>query len=120
VKYLIMMFGDQASMLERRSTEWVSEMIRFMHGINAELTASGELVSAEGLVDATQAKKVDFVAGEVVITDGPFAESKESLAGYWIVDVESQARALEIASTVVAFTQGPIEVRQIGDAPPEL
>jgi hypothetical protein len=120
MKYLIMMFGDQASMLERRSVEWVKEMIEFMNGINDDLTRSGELVSAEGLVDATQAKKVDFKDGAVVVTDGPFAESKESLAGYWIVDVESEARALEIASTVVAFTEGPIEVRQVGDAPPEL
>jgi hypothetical protein len=120
VKYLIMMFGDQASMLERRPVEWVREMIQFMHEVNGELSASGELVSAEGLVDASQAKKVDYADGAVVISDGPFAESKESLAGYWIVDVDKEARALEIASKVVAFTQGPIEVRQIGDAPPEL
>jgi hypothetical protein len=120
VKYLIMMFGDQASMLERRSVEWVREMIQFMNEINEELSASGELVSAEGLVDASQAKKVDYTDGAVVISDGPFAESKESLAGYWIVDVDKEDRALEIASKVVAFTHGPIEVRQIGDAPPEL
>jgi hypothetical protein len=117
VKYLIMMFGDQASMLERRSTDWVIEMIQFMHDLNARLAAAGELVSAEGLTDATEAKTVGFADGGVVISDGPFAESKESLAGYWIVDVVSQARALEIAATVVAFTHGPIEVRQIGEAP---
>jgi hypothetical protein len=120
MKYLIMMFGDQASMLERRSVEWVKEMIEFMHQLNADLTTSGELVSAEGLVDATQAKTVDFIDGAVAVTDGPFAESKESLAGYFIVDVESEARALEIGSRIVAFTQGPLEVRQIGDAPPEI
>jgi hypothetical protein len=55
-----------------------------------------------------------------VVTDGPFAESKESLAGYWIVDVDSEVRALEIAKHVVAFTEGPIEVRQVGDRPPEV
>jgi len=54
------------------------------------------------------------------VTDGPFAESKESHIGYWLVDVESEARALGIATKVVAFTHGPIEVRQIGDAPPEM
>ena len=52
------------------------------------------------------------------MTDGPFAEAKESLAGYWIVDVQED-RALEIASRIVAFIEGPIEVRQIADAPPE-
>jgi hypothetical protein len=55
-----------------------------------------------------------------VVSDGPFAESKESLAGYWIADVDSEVRALEIAKHVVAFTQGPIEVRRVGDRPPEL
>jgi hypothetical protein len=120
MKYMIMMFGDQASMLEQRSVEWVREMIQFMHKLNADLTTSGELVSAEGLADATQAKTVRIQEGFPVVTDGPFAESKESLAGYWIVDVQDEARALGIASHVVAFTHGPIEVRQIGDAPPEL
>ncbi len=52
------------------------------------------------------------------MTDGPFAEAKESLAGYWIVDVPEE-RVLEIASRIVAFIEGPIEVRQIADAPPE-
>jgi hypothetical protein len=117
---MIMMFGDQASMMERRSVDWVKEMIRFMHQLNQELTDSGELVHAYGLADATQAKTVAFKSGMPVVTDGPFAESKESLAGYWIVDVDSEARALEIAKHVVAFTEGPIEVRQVGDRPPEL
>lgn len=65
-------------------------------------------------------KTVDIQNGIPVATDGPFAEAKESLAGYWIVDVESEARAIEIASPVVAFIQGPIEVRQVMDAPPEM
>ena len=52
-------------------------------------------------------------------TDGPFAEVKESLAGYWIVDV-SENRAIEIASQVVAFIEYPMEVRRIMDEAPEL
>ena len=55
---------------------------------------------------------------ELVFTDGPFAESKESLAGYWIVDVADEARALAIAEHVVAFTEGPLEVRAVADGPP--
>ena len=50
---------------------------------------------------------------------GTFAEAKESLAGYLIVDVEDEARALEIASRIVAVIEGPVEVRQVMDAPPE-
>ena len=120
MKYMIMLFGDQSGMMEVRTHEWIKQMIAFMHSFNEELASSGELVHAYGLVDATQAITVRFQDGVPVPTDGPYAESKESLAGYWIVDVESEARALEIASRVVAFIECPVEVRQLGDRPAEL
>jgi len=119
MKYMIMMFGDQASMVETRSTEWIKGMIRFMTDLDEELADSGERTASEGLADPTQAKTVRFEHGAPVPTDGPFAEAKESLAGYWIVDVDDEARALEIASRIVAVTEGPVEVRQVMDAPPE-
>jgi hypothetical protein len=118
MKYMIMLFGDQATMVETRSTEWIRSMIQFMEGINRELDEAGEKVAAEGLADPTQAKTVRFENGVPVATDGPFAEAKESLAGYWIVDVPDEARAIDIASKVVAFIEGPVEVRQVMDAPP--
>lgn len=117
---MIMMFGDQGTMMATRSTDWIKEMIEFMHTIDSDLRKAGELVSGEGLADPTQAKTVRVRDGVPVATDGPFAEAKESLAGYWIVDVENEARVLEIASRVVSFIQEPIEVRQVMDAPPEL
>ena len=119
MKYLIAMFGDQASMVETRSTEWIKSMIRFMQDLDQELADAGERVESVGLADPSQAKTVRFEHGAPVPTDGPFAESKESLAGYYIVDVESEDRAIEIASKIVAFIEGPIEVRQVADAPPE-
>jgi hypothetical protein len=118
VKYMIMMFGDQSGMADK-SPEWIQDMIGFMHTLNQDLENAGELVSAEGLADASQAKTVSLRNGLPVATDGPFAESKESLAGYWIVDVEGEKRAIEIASRVVAFTEGPLEVRQVMAGPPE-
>src|SRR5579859_1517911 len=124
MKYMIMMFGAPSTMLENQSREWITEMFDFMHRFNADLTASGELVDAEGLADASQAKTVSLKNGIPVATDGPYAESKESLAGYWIVVVDGEARAIELASRVVAFIglvgAPPIEIRQIMDAPPEL
>jgi hypothetical protein len=120
VKYIVMMFGDQKSMLERRSVEWVHDMIEFMRKLNEDLANAGELVASEGLADPTQAKTVDYKDGSVVVTDGPFAESKESLAGYFIVDVDNEGRALQIAKDIVGFIEGPIEVRQVMDAPPDL
>lgn len=118
MKYMLMMFGDQQSMLEVRSTEWVREMVRFMHKFNDDLTASGEFVLAEGLADAALSKTVRIREGIAVATDGPFAEAKESLAGFWIVDVEDEARAIELSQQVVSFTKGPIEIRQVMDGPP--
>ncbi|HEY8802448.1 MAG TPA: YciI family protein [Candidatus Dormibacteraeota bacterium] len=119
MKYMIMTFGSAEAGLEAMGKEWMLEMIQFMHKLDDDLRKSGELVSAEGLADGSQAKTVRFENGISVATDGPFAESKESLVGYWIVDVESEDRAVEIASRIVDFVKVPIEVRRVMDAPPE-
>jgi hypothetical protein len=95
--------------------------IDFQQSLNAELTASGELVDAQGVAGPEQAKRVtsDGTAAPIVRT-GPFPESSPLLAGYRIVDVESEARALEIAAKTSAAPgptgvplQQPIEVRQV-------
>jgi hypothetical protein len=119
MKYMIMTFGSAAGGLEAMGKEWMLEMIKFMQDLDKDLRKSGELVSDEGLADGSTAKTVRFQNGIPVPTDGPFAESKESLVGYWIVDVESENRALEIASKIVAFIKAPIEVRRVMDAPPD-
>ncbi len=119
MKYMIMMFGDQGTMFETRSPEWIRSMIGFMQDLDQELRDAGEYVDGQGLVDPTQANTVRFENGAPVVTDGPFAEAKESLAGYLIVDAD-EARAFEIASGIVAFIEGPVEVRQVADAPPEV
>jgi hypothetical protein len=120
MKYMIMMFGSSADMMETQSRDWILKMIDFMQTLDADLTKAGELVDARGLADGSSAKAITFTDGIPVVTDGPFAESKESVIGFWIVDVVSEARALEIAKHVVAFTHGPIEVRQVMDGPPEM
>lgn len=118
MKYMIMMLGDQSTMMEVRTREWILDMIDFMGKIGTELAESGELVDNRGLADPSTAKVVRISGGVPVPTDGPYAEAKESLAGYWIVDVVDEARALEIAAKVVDFTKEPIEVRQVMDEPP--
>ncbi len=110
-------------------SEWtpgdINAHIDFQHTLNAELLERGELVDAQGLAGPDQAKfVVSDGAGAPVITDGPFPESKELLAGYRIVDVETVDRALEIAARSSA-APGPngvplqerIEVRQVLSAP---
>jgi hypothetical protein len=120
MKYMIMMFGEAATMRETKSPEWINGMFAFMQTLHKELTDSGELVFLEGLTDGSQAKTVRIKNGIPVATDGPFAEAKESVIGFWIVDVESEARAIEIASRIVAVIEEPVEVRRCGDAPPEV
>lgn len=99
--------------------------IRFMHDFNAELAAAGELAGAEGLAPPGEARIVRAgEKGEPVITAGPFPETREFLAGYWIVEVASAERAYEIAAQA-STAPGPggasldmaIEVRQVMSAP---
>jgi hypothetical protein len=110
-------------------TEWAPEdvnaHIAFQVALNQELTKLGELVDAQGLAGPDQAKFVVSDGSKApVVTDGPYPESKELLAGYRIVDVETAARAIDIAAQASAApgfngepVQQPIEVRQIMGAP---
>ena len=120
MKYMIMLFGEAATWWETKSPEWLNEMHQFMMKTDQALRDSGEYVDGRALADGQTAKTVVIKDGAPVPTDGPFAESKESLVGFWIVDVDSEARAIEIASEVVAFTERPLEVRQVMSAPAEI
>ena len=118
MKYMIMMFGSAGEMMEVKSPEWIREMIQFMQQLDGDLRASGELVFNAGLQDATAAKTVRLTDGLPVATDGPYAEAKESLIGYWVLDVENEARILELAGQIVEWSQ-VVEVRPLG-VPPEV
>jgi hypothetical protein len=99
--------------------------IAFMHGLNRDLRESGELVSAEGLSFPDQARLVRAGKDGVPVTDGVFPESKEFLAGFWIIDVDTPERAYAIAARASAAPgpggnplNMPIEVRSVMSAPP--
>jgi hypothetical protein len=107
------------------SPQEIDAHIAYQRALNDELRERGELVDAQGLAAPALAKFVKHDGiGSPVVTDGPFAESKELLAGYRIVDVESPERAIEIAAKGSA-APGPegiaieqtIEVREVMDAP---
>jgi hypothetical protein len=117
VKYMIMMFGGVAASLADRPPEWIARMQQLLMDMDKELRESGELVDSQKLMDPTAAKTVRFVDAETVPTDGPFAEVKESLAGYWVVEA-TEERALEIAAKVVECIEFPMEVRRLMDLPP--
>jgi hypothetical protein len=125
---LLQNYGEVGSHCPPMS-EWTPGDIRahidFQRALNEELSGLGELVDAQGLAGPDQAKfVVSDGVGAPVVTDGPYPESKELLAGYRLVDVDSLARAIEIAARSSAAPgpdgvsiQMPIEVRQVLSAP---
>jgi hypothetical protein len=128
MKYMLMMNTPSGGPYQIASwpAQDIQAHIGFMKGFARKLTESGELVAAEGLSSPDQAKRVRAGKDGKPITDGVFPESKEFLAGYWIVDVASAERAYEIAAQASA-APGPggaplhmaIEVRQVMSGPPE-
>src|SRR5581483_502961 len=99
--------------------------IQFMKDLNRDLVKSGEFVDAQGLTPPGQAKIVRYGGGGApVVSDGPFAETKEFLAGFWIIQVEKRERAYEIAARASSAPGPagkplmlPIEVREVMTAP---
>jgi hypothetical protein len=127
MKYLLMMSHKKSGNgIETWPQKDIQAHIAFMIGFSKELGGTGELVSAEGLAFPDQAVLVRAGKDGSPITDGVFPESKEFLAGYWIVEVESPERAYAIAAKASAAPgiggaplNMPIEVRQIMSGPPE-
>ncbi|WP_405167790.1 YciI family protein [Nocardia sp. NBC_01499] len=104
----------------------VAAMVEFMTEFNKGLEESGELVETRGLVDPVHTRRIGSKGGAPFVTDGPYAETQEVLAGYWIVECESFDRATEIAAELgkcpapahladIAYA----DVRPIAEAPPE-
>ena len=107
------------------SPEDFNAHIAFMHRFNTELIDAGEWVDGQGLTPPGQAKLVRAGKNGIPVTDGVFPESKEFLAGYWIVEVDSPERAYELAAKASAAPgpggaplNMPIEVREVMSGPP--
>ena len=94
------------------------QMYAAVDAFNQELMASGEWVFAGGLLPADTATVVRTEGGRVVTTDGPFAEAKEQLGGFWVVNAADLDAALSIAARGSAACRGPVEVRPFQDLPP--
>ncbi|WP_381560640.1 YciI family protein [Streptomyces eurythermus] len=130
MKYMLLMqFGEDSvdfPKLDEWKPEEIQAHIRFMKRTNAGLAAAGELVDAQGLAMPETARIVrSHSGGTPVVSEGPFPESKEWVAGWWIVDCAGEQRAIEIAAAVSAAPgpggrplNMPIEVRQVMAAPP--
>ncbi|TQK45540.1 hypothetical protein FBY35_7113 [Streptomyces sp. SLBN-118] len=132
MKYLVMVQGSQADYEAMRgqasgagpawSEKELQAMFAFMGEINNDLSESGEFVEGHGLAEPAQTRFVSLGEdGRPVITDGPYSETKELLAGYWVLDCESLERVTEIAARIltcpgpVGAPAYPVVIRQILD-----
>ncbi|MET9319339.1 YciI family protein [Streptomyces sp. NPDC003038] len=132
MKYMLMLLGKQADYdamggkASGDSPAWseadLKAMFDHMRALNDDLAEAGELVDGQGLAEPRQARLVTAGAdGSPVVSDGPYGETKEVLAGYWIVDVPDFARAAEIAARAYAcpIPEGspnyPVVVHPVGD-----
>ena len=129
MRYMLMMNAPRGTgdwQVMSWSPDDLKAHIGFMRSLNEDLRKAGELVTAEGLATPGEAKLVRMSSpGGPPVTDGVFPESKEFLAGFWIVDVDSSQRAYEIAAKVSSAPGPggkplviPVEVRQVMSAPP--
>jgi hypothetical protein len=120
MKYILLMTGTKAG--AERYHAWsqkdVEAHMSVLVGLTKELSVTGEFVATQGLSEPSQAKMVRGEKEGIPVTDGVFPEGKEFLLGYWIVDVESPARAYQIAARISTApgpggvpTNMPIEVR---------
>jgi hypothetical protein len=136
MKYMILTYGSQldydgmagAGEGDRVwSPETFTAMTEFMVAFTKELEASGELVDTRGLAAPALTRRVQREDGVPVVTDGPFAETTEVLAGYWIVECDSFDRATELAGRLAACPSPPalaasevVDVRPIMESAGEL
>jgi hypothetical protein len=129
MKYMLLLqrSGSDRKDLNTFPPEDLKAHMDHMMALDEELVRSGERVDGQALTGPEEAAIVRAQEdGPPVVTDGPFPEAKEFLAGYWILDVESRERAIEIAARASAApgrggapSKTPIEVRQVRSAPPD-
>jgi len=117
VKYVILLYSNPSSRdlwAGMSDAERVAGLSVYAE-LNADLVASGELVGSQSLDEPTETKTVTVRDGVAMATDGPFAEVKEHLAGFYVVDVASMDRVLEIVARIPEAAHGVVEVRPARD-----
>ena len=137
MKYMILLYGSQQDYDALTGKQvpgqpsWGAEdfaaMGAFMAEFSKDLAESGELLETRGLTAPVHARRLQLINGAPVVTDGPYAETQEVLAGYWIVDCESFDRATQVAGRLAqcpgpagAAADAVIDVRPIADSRDEL
>jgi hypothetical protein len=109
MKYLLLIYGNQEKWDSIPADTWAVEVAKY-DAFNKKYRETGELLGAYGLADVVNAKLVRRVDGQPAVTDGPYLETKEYIASFYLLDVESEERAREIAADMPHAHQDPVEL----------
>jgi hypothetical protein len=115
MKYMLLIIGDESRYSEMSEEEGAAQMALW-DAYTKELVAAGALVSGEGLQTSTTATTLRVENDEPVLTDGPFAETKEQVGGFYVIDVENLDQAIEWAKKLPSTRNGGVtEIRPVMD-----
>jgi hypothetical protein len=114
MQYILLIYGDE-KLWEARTEEQLQELYAGYGKLNEELRAQGKLAAGDELAPTATATTVQVKDGETIVSDGPFADTKEVLCGYYLVEAESLDEAIEWASKIPDARDGKIEIRPIVD-----
>jgi hypothetical protein len=117
VKYLIMIYSNPMSRAawEKFSREQRAEGLTVYDALRDDMIASGEYIVSEALADPSLGQRVSVQDGQTMTSDGPYAEVKEHLAGFFLIECDSMERAVERAARVPEAALGLVEVRPVFD-----
>jgi hypothetical protein len=112
MQYMLLIYGNEAAMASA-SEDDRKEMYAAYMKFTEDLRSSGAMVAGDELQPATTAKTVTAHNGDRLVTDGPFAETKETLGGYYLIEADSEDKALDWAAKIPGARYGTIEVRPV-------
>lgn len=115
MKYIVLIYAPESDYATMTPTDFGTMMAEYQ-AFNAEAAKRGVLVGGSSLKSVSSATTVRVREGKVVLTDGPFAETKEQLGGYYILDCPSLDKALELAALIPDARRGSVEIRPLGDS----
>jgi hypothetical protein len=114
MKYLLLIYADERA-YEAMSEDERREMYAAYDELMKDVGAGGQMLGGEELAPTSSATSVQVRGGERLVTDGPYAETKEQLGGYFLIDVADLDAAIDIAARIPSVHAGTIEVRPLVD-----
>ena len=119
MRYMLLIYGDP-TLAESMTPEEGEKIMADYYTFTQSIVESGELLSGEPLQGVETATTVRVRGGRTASTDGPFAETKEVLGGYYLVDCKDLDRAIEVAARIPAAHGGSVEVRPVMELPADM